>query len=407
VFSSSKKKKKEPLNYAVRKILPLTSKDGCEEKSNLFCVECTENFCDDCFEFNHRKGTKKNHNKAPLRKKKSHFCEKHKEKIQSFCLTCKEFSCFYCCATNGEHFGHDSKLLKDAVKFIQEHNDELKKQFPNIEKSISMLKEEKKFFTTKVKGYLDSCDEKILFLQESFSNSEDLQNDPNVDTVELCLGLKMICSISNSLNGTRLKEIQDKFKELDEIMFPRKGNSNSMLYQFKFDYTQRVVVQNENQYQNAGDTNQVSSNVMSTKPIPPNSICYFEVDLQNISTCSFFGVIPEGYAGIHNNWLCSCGSKNKGYGIQGNGNSLLNGTNSENLFSNSSSMNIGVLVDTRNYTISLTNNHKFLKTYSLEKYVKYYPAMMVYSTIATATLKFPSPLEVKKIFENTSIIIVQ
>jgi hypothetical protein len=213
-----------------RKIInPTKNQDGCEENSNFFCLECSENFCEDCFEFNHRKGTKKTHTKAPLRKKKAHFCEKHKEKIQSFCLTCKEFCCFYCCSKSGEHSEHDSKLLKDAVDSIKLHNEELKLQLPNIEKTISLLKEEKNLLTTKVKEYLDSCDEKISILQESFSNSTDLQRDPNVDSIDVCLGLKIVCSIANSMNMDRLEEIKKKFEELDEIMSKKEKSVSNLM----------------------------------------------------------------------------------------------------------------------------------------------------------------------------------
>jgi hypothetical protein len=94
--------------------------------------------------------------------------------------------------------------------------------------------------------------------------------------------------------------------------------------------TQNSVVKNGNEFHNGGKSDCISSNVMSN-PIPPNSLCYFKVNAKNISNCSFFGVIPEDYAGIHNNWLCSCGPNNKGYGIQGNGKYLENGNPNESL----------------------------------------------------------------------------
>jgi hypothetical protein len=163
--------------------------------------------------------------------------------------------------------------------------------------------------------------------------------------------------------------------------------------------TQKAVVKNGNEFHNGGNSDCISSNVMSNSPIPPNSLCYFKVNAKNISNCSFFGVIPEGYAGIHNNWLCSCGPNNKGYGIQGNGNYLENGNTNVSLgFSNVSNMNFGILVNTRNYTISLTYNEKFLKSFSLIKGVKYYPAMMIYSSGAFVTVDFPSYSDAKKIF---------
>jgi hypothetical protein len=319
-------------------------------------------------------------------------------------LTCNEFSCFYCFSKNGEHSGHDTKLLKDAVESIKKHNEELKLQLPNIEKTISLLKEEKNLFMTKVKEYIDSCDDRISFLQESFSNSKDLEKDPNANNIDLCLSLKMVCSIANSINGDRMEEIKRKFEELDEIM-SRKENPASKLYTFQFDVLQKVVVKNGNEFHNGGSNDYTHSNVMSKNPIPPNSLCYFKVNAKNMSTCSFFGVIPEGFAGIHNTWLCSCGSQNKGYGIQGSGIYLENGNHKDSpLFSNSTNMDFGILVDTRNYTISLTYNNKFLKTYSLVKEVKYYPAMMIFSSGAFVTVDFPSENEVKKIFENKNLI---
>jgi hypothetical protein len=340
-----------------------------------------------------------------LRKKESHFCDKHKEKIQSFCLKCKEFSCFYCVSLNGEHFGHENKLLKDALKFIDDHNEELTLMLPNVEKTISSLKEEKNFITTKLKEYIDSYDNKISFLQESFL--KDLKIDPNMDSIELCLRLKRISSVDIPLNGNKFEEIKINFNKLDEIMSRKEKNvfDSKLVYTFNFDCTQQVIVKNGNEFRNGGLGNQLSSNVMSTKPIPPNSICYFEVNAKNLDTCSFFGVIPEGYAGINDNWLCSCGPKNRGYGIQGSANYLKNGMSSENLgFShNSSNMDFGILVDTRDYTISFTYNNLYLKTFPLEKNVRYYPAMMIFLRNAVVTVTFPSESKIKKIFEKTSI----
>jgi hypothetical protein len=126
------------------------------------------------------------------------------------------------------------------------------------------------------------------------------------------------------MNMRRLEEIKKKFKDLDEIML-KKQNLIFKLYKFQFDVTQKVIVKNGNKFHNGGRNESKFSNVMSKNPIPPNSLCYFKVNAKNIGTCSFFGVIPESYAGIDIKNLCSCGSENKGYGIQGNGKYLVNG----------------------------------------------------------------------------------
>jgi hypothetical protein len=335
------------------------------------------------------------------------LCETHKEKFLGFCLECKEFTCFYCSSVDGDHDAHKTKLLKDASKEIKQLNEELLTKLPEAEKSlkmkISLIKEEKELITTKFQKYSEKCDSNISILQNSHAEMKMLI-DSNVDDVNLCVCLKSYCLIDHELDNERLILTKELINGLDEVglLFPSISNE-FQLYKFNFDISQNTQVQNSSSFINGGDS-YVGSNVMSSKSIPGNYICYFEVKTKNISTCSFFGVIPEGYLGIDKYWLCSCGPKNMGYGIQGDGRYILNGKNPIQLpINNLTDKIFGVLVDTKNYKISFTFDHKYLITADLEKGKKYFPAMMVYHANSSATVSFPSVLETKKIFKNTPV----
>jgi hypothetical protein len=404
------------MNLAV--ILYELNKGVCEELSSVSCVECDEHFCEECFIFTHKKGSKitpklrqgqkrkKNHSKVAPRTKKVHLCQIHKEKFLGFCLDCKEFTCFYCSSVDGLHGAHKTKLLKDASQEIKELNEDLLAKLPEAEKSMemkfSLLKEEKELFTKKLEKFVEKCDSNISILQNSSTDMKTLLYS-NADDVNLCISLKAFCLVDHLADQERLihvKELMNNFEETIGSLFPS-FSEGMHLYKFKFDKSQNTIVQNSTF---TGNNYYTRANVMSSKPIPGNCLCYFEVQTQNISTCSFFGVIPEGFQGIDQAWLCTCGPKNCGYGIQGDCNYIFDGKNPNKLpINRSKDMLFGVLVDTRNYKISFTFEKKYLTTIDLEKGKKYFPAMMVYTIGSSATVSFPSVEETKKIFKNTSL----
>lgn len=147
---------------------------GEKPLASVYCVECWENFCENCHECHQMNRTFSNHRvvdtgsqshrEALLRNEESavNYCGIHDhERLNFFCFDCRQVNCKVCAST--EHSGHDCiHNVKAAAKFEKEIDDEVSELSAQTQKVLDrrqLLQQEVAAFNANVeqvvKGVLD------------------------------------------------------------------------------------------------------------------------------------------------------------------------------------------------------------------------------------------------------------
>ena len=81
-------------------------------------------------------------------------CLKHNLPIQSFCVSCQEFTCRSCSLLSSDHNSHELKSLEDAAPLIEElrqkQTRKLRMVHDRMEESIQVLKKEIELLNEKI-----------------------------------------------------------------------------------------------------------------------------------------------------------------------------------------------------------------------------------------------------------------
>lgn len=96
--------------------------------ASVRCIECRYNYCKRCFKMVHvNKGPlSRHHFVSPntqhdeVVRDSYHECKEHSSETKKlFCLDCSLCVCFLCKETGGEHVGHKTKVLTNAIVTAQ------------------------------------------------------------------------------------------------------------------------------------------------------------------------------------------------------------------------------------------------------------------------------------------------
>ena len=96
-----------------------TSLGNCEElDADIFCEECIENFCQDCFNVLHKSKKKQNHNKSKVKDISLLVCKKHSnKKFELFCLEDETKLCSIC--VTEDHSKHEIFTIEKAIEILK------------------------------------------------------------------------------------------------------------------------------------------------------------------------------------------------------------------------------------------------------------------------------------------------
>lgn len=142
----------------------------CEEKSEIFCMNCQKELCQECDSLIHKIKKKQEHKKIKIEeyqkkeRKEKGYCYQHpKEKCISYCITCDDPICLECIISL--HDGHDRKNLIEPrdqeLKRFDKNLKELNDTFDNYNKWNDKLKKNKEKIENEIEKYFNDLKKMI------------------------------------------------------------------------------------------------------------------------------------------------------------------------------------------------------------------------------------------------------
>jgi hypothetical protein len=172
--------------------------DFCnDEVANSYCNSCKKSCCEECLDFIHRKGEKKNHLEKEITELSniSLKCSSHHQELVAFCVDCTQFTCLSCVLHQGLHANHNVTTFEGAEEHIKKitikHLENLKTTEDALKNRIERLTDEQKKLHLVIDLFYDSQFETIKNLESTIdviSKSE----KPVSGNFPLCLQLMKI-----------------------------------------------------------------------------------------------------------------------------------------------------------------------------------------------------------------------
>ena len=201
LLHENKEKQKIDLSKIICHICKENNK-GNTYKNNFYrCNHCHINICPLCKEKH-----EKNHNIINY-DDKDYVCEKHNEKMSSYCEQCEKNICIYC----KEHDKHKLINFKDIIPDLNEESNKIKKLKDIINKAIIKIDgilDRIKLVKENFEYYYKLNENIMIHLNERNVNYEILYNFNNINNSEL----------ENAINNViKTNDVNEIFKRLNEL----------------------------------------------------------------------------------------------------------------------------------------------------------------------------------------------